>query len=134
MQLTGMAEPLTAISSCLSAPAVSPVLALTLVSPFAKLIQLANPTGNCSLFIGLVLCWVSCSQLSKGSGSARASTREGTRGVVTRGEQGEKREMTSFYRAGRGVQLYHTALLEVDFAVRLTAYQRRLWVTHFFQN
>lgn len=68
----------TAVFSCLWTPAVSPVLALTLVSHFAKLIQLANPTENCSLFIGLVLCWVSCSQLNKGLGSARDSIKEGT--------------------------------------------------------
>lgn len=68
----GMAESLTAIFSCLGAPALSPVLALTLVSPFS------NPTEHCSLFIGLVLGWVSW---SRESGSARASIREGTGGL-----------------------------------------------------
>lgn len=48
------------------------------------------------------------------------------RGFVTKGEGGGKRGMTSFYRVVRGVQLYHKPLLEVDFAVQLTAYERRL--------
>lgn len=116
-----MAEPLTAIFSCLGAPALSPVLALTLASPFA------NPAEHCSLFIGFILCWVSH---SRGLGSARASTREGAGGLSP--ELSERiRRMTPFCR--RGVHLYHLALLEVDFAVQLTVYQLILQVTLFLQ-
>lgn len=103
----------TAISSCLGAPALPPGLALTLGSPFA------NPAEHCSLLLDSFCAGLAVAGDQGVPEPAQGKGQQVYHQSIVRGLEGWP------FSVG-WVQLYHLALLEVDFAVQFTVYQLML--------